>query len=128
MAEDYIPLEDLNKKKMNRLNPFENRQEGMQFAKNVAYGTGRAIKTIGQAVYGAVSQIPSRVMSAKQRSGFGVHSLGRGENFGIGTKGFGVRINTSNPLGYQPLPKPKTQIRYRTKYVTKTKYVYKKRR
>ena len=123
----YLTLEELNKKKMNRLNPFEDLNEGKQFAKKALYGTGRAIKTTAQVAYGTVKQIPSRVMAAKKRSGFGIHQFGKGENFGIGTKNFGVKINQANPLGYNPpVEKPKFKYRTRTKYITK--YVYKKRR
>ena len=100
----------------------------MQFAKNVAFGTGRALKATGQATYGALSQIPSRIMAAKKRSGFGIHKTGKGENFGVGTKKYGVRLNSADIWGYKPPQENKPKIQYRTKTKYVTKYVYRKKR
>ena len=106
MNDEYIPIEELNKKRMNRLNPFQDLNEGKQFAKNVMFGTGRAIKKTGQIAYGLGKETFERIKSAKQRSGLGIQKLGKGENFGFGTKGFGVKFNTANPIQYKP-PKKK---------------------
>jgi len=94
MSEEYIHLGKLiehikttkNKERISRVLDFS----GMLIA-----GTFRELKFI-------LLEIFRRTKLAKKRSGFGIHHLGKGENFGLGFEDIGVKLNQADPFGYHP--------------------------